>query len=250
MRDLVTDVRKDDSGRQVRRHSARRQERRHVLQARRQAVGRPGASSSCRARTRSTRPTAIRARMEELKRELSARRRLRHRLRHDAVHRRIDPRSVQGAARRDHPGGDRGAGVPADLAGDAHSADRRAGGHRRHVRRDGGHGLQPQQPLAVRPGAGDRHRRRRRDRGRRGRRASHRARAVAQGGGRSRRWSEVTGPDHRHLAGADVRVHSVRVHHRHHRAVLPAVRPDDRRLDVLLGGQLADAQPGALCACC
>ena len=32
---------------------------------------------------------------------------------------------------------------------------------------------------------------------------------------------------------------------RHHRAVLPAVRPDDRRLDGDLGVQLADAQPGA-----
>ena len=32
--------------------------------------------------------------------------------------------------------------------------------------------------------------------------------------------------------------------------VLPAVRPDDRRLDVLLGRQLADAQPGPRAACC
>ena len=40
-------------------------------------------------------------------------------------------------------------------------------------------------------------------------------------------------------------VRAVRVHHRHHRAVLPAVRPDDRRLDADLGVQLADAQPGA-----
>ena len=36
----------------------------------------------------------------------------------------------------------------------------------------------------------------------------------------------------------------VRVHHRHHRPVLPPVRPDDRRLDGDLGVQLADAEPG------
>ena len=44
------------------------------------------------------------------------------------------------------------------------------------------------------------------------------------------------------------RVRAVRVHRRHHRAVLPAVRPDHRRLDAHLGVQLADAQPGALAA--
>ena len=37
----------------------------------------------------------------------------------------------------DHPGGHRRAGVPAELAGHADSADRRAGRHRRHVRRHG-----------------------------------------------------------------------------------------------------------------
>ena len=37
----------------------------------------------------------------------------------------------------------------------------------------------------------------------------------------------------------------MRVHQRHHRAVLPAVRPDDRRLDDHLGVQFADAEPGA-----
>ena len=35
------------------------------------------------------------------------------------------------------PGGDRRAAVPAELAVGDHSADRRAGGHHRHVRRDG-----------------------------------------------------------------------------------------------------------------
>ena len=49
---------------------------------------------------------------------------------------------------------------------------------------------------------------------------------------------------HRRRPGAVGRVRAVRVHQRHHRAVLPAVRPDHRRLDDHLGVQLADAQPG------
>ncbi len=69
--------------------------------------------------------------------------------------------------------------VPAELAVVDHSAGRRAGGHRRHLRGHAGVRVQPEQPDAVRPGAGHRHRRRRRDRGRRGGGASHRARAVA-----------------------------------------------------------------------
>ena len=86
-----------------------------------------------------------------------------------------------------------------------HPADRRAGGDHRHVRRHGGAGLQPEQPDAVRPGAGDRHRGRRRHRGGRERRAPDRARAVAARGRRSRRWSEVTGPVIAIGAGADAR---------------------------------------------
>ena len=41
------------------------------------------------------------------------------------------------------------------------------------------------------------------------------------------------------------RVHPLRVHLGHRRAVLPAVRPDDRDLDDDLDVQFADAQPGA-----
>ena len=55
------------------------------------------------------------------------------------------------------------------------------------------HGLQPEQPDAVRPGAGDRHRRRRRHRRGRGGRASHRARAVAARRDASRRWRRSPG---------------------------------------------------------
>ena len=60
-----------------------------------------------------------------------------------------------------------------------------------------------------------------------------------------RAMEQVSGPGDRRRPGAQRRVRAVRVHQRHHRTVLPAVRPDDRGLDGHLGVQLADAQPGA-----
>ena len=110
-------------------------------------------------------------------------------------------------------------------------------------------GLLAQQPVAVRPGAGDRHRGGRRDRRGRERRAldgrgTVAARGQPQGDGRSHRAG------HRHRPGAVCRVRADRVHGRHQRPVLQAVRPDDRRLDGHLGVQLADAQPGAVRRCC
>ena len=48
--------------------------------------------------------------------ELSRRADLRDPVRHHAVHARVHQRGVQVAARRDHPGGLRGAAVPAELA--------------------------------------------------------------------------------------------------------------------------------------
>ena len=139
---------------------------------------------------------------------------------------------------------DRRAGVPADLARVDHPAGRGAGVARRHVRRDAGARLLAQHAVALRPGAGDRHRRGRCDRGGGERRAAHRAGAVAarghaQGDGRSHR------ADHRDRAGAVRGVHADGVHQRDDRAVLPAVRADDRDLDGDLGVQLADAEPGA-----
>ena len=56
---------------------------------------------------------------------------------------------------------------------------------------------------------------------------------------------EVSGPGHRRGPGAVRRVRAVRLHQRHHRPVLPPVRRDHRRLDRVLGLQLADAEPGA-----
>ena len=55
---------------------------------------------------------------------------------------------------------------------------------------------------------------------------------------------QVSGPGDRRRTGAVGRVRAVRVHQRHHGSVLPAVRPDDRRLDDHLGLQFADAEPG------
>ena len=62
--------------------------------------------------------------------------------------------------------------------------------------------------------------------------------ATHQGDGRGgRRRSIAIAP------GAVGGVRPVRVHHRHHRPVLPPVRPDHRRLDGDLGVQLADPSP-------
>ena len=134
------------------------------------------------------------AKMADLAQRFSRGRGLGDQLRHHALHARIDQRGVQGAARRDHPGGGRRAGVPAELAVVDHSAGRRAGGDHRHVRRHGRVRLQPEQPDAVRTGAGDRHRGRRRDRGGRGRRASHRERAWRRATPRSWPCEQVSGP--------------------------------------------------------
>ena len=57
------------------------------------------------------------------------------------VHHRVDQRGIQGPARRGDSGGDRRVGLFAKLAVGHHPADRRAGSHHRHVRRDGGDGL-------------------------------------------------------------------------------------------------------------
>ena len=111
-------------------------------------------------------------------------------------------------------------------------------------------GLQPQQPDAVRPGAGDRHRGRRRDRRRRGGRAPHRARPGAARGDDPGDGAGVRAGDRRSAWCWRRCSCPCAFITRHHRPVLPPVRPDDRRLDAHLGVQLADAQPGALRPCC
>ena len=63
----------------------------------------------------------------------------------------------------------------------------------RHVRRHGRDGLQPEQPHALRPGAGDRHRGRRRHRGAGEHRADDRQGATTRARPRSRRWRRSPG---------------------------------------------------------
>ena len=109
-------------------------------------------------------------------------RRLPDRLRPDAVRARLD------RGRRAHAARGGGAGragrhpVPADLARVDHPAARGAGLDHRHLRGDVCVRLLDQRAQPVRPGAGDRHRRRRRHRRGRERRAQHRGRAVAARG--------------------------------------------------------------------
>ena len=76
----------------------------------------------------------IKAKMKELKSQVSQGRGLQDRLRHDGLHRRIGPRGVQDPLRGVHSGLHRRAGLPPGLAGDADAHDRRAGLADRHVR--------------------------------------------------------------------------------------------------------------------
>ena len=185
----------------------------------------------------------IKAKMKELKAKFPQGRGLQDRLRHHGVHRRIGPRGVQDPLRGVRSGLHRRADIPPGLAGDAHAHDRRAGVADRHVRRDGPVGLLAEQPHPVRAGAGDRHRGGRRHRGRGEHRAldgqgSAPARGDDQGHGRDHR------PGHRHHAGAQLGLHSHGLSGRHHGPVLPAVRPDHRRLHDHLGDQRHDHGPG------
>ncbi len=105
----------------------------------------------------------------------------RDRLRPDPVRAREHRRSGPHAVRGDPAGGAGGDPVPADLARLDHPAAGRAGVDRRHLLADAGLRLLDQCALAVRPGAGDRHRGGRRDRGGGKRRAQHRRRLLAAG---------------------------------------------------------------------
>ena len=61
---------------------------------------------------------------------------------------------------------------------------------------------------------------------------------------------QVSGPVIAVGPGAERRVRALRIHQRHHGAVLPPVRHDDRRLDDHLGIQFADSEPGLDGRCC
>ncbi len=212
LRDLVTDERKDESGRVIGgiQLGAKNEDTSCNLDGK-PSIGlaifqQPGSNALDTA-------AGVRARMDELKRSFPPD--VDYAIVYDttpfieeSIH-----GGIQGPARRHHSRRDRGAGFLAILAGDAHSADRGSGRDRRHVRRDAGDGVQPQQSVAVRPGAGHRHCRGRRHRGGRSRRASPGTRAIAQTGCRKGDERSVRA-DHCHLARADVRVRAVRLHHR------------------------------------
>ena len=147
----------------------------------------PSSSSSGRARTRSRPPPRVQATMEELK-ELPAG------LDYASSTTRpsSSPQSIEAVVHTlfeavllvvlvVHP-------LPADLARGDHPAARHPGLAGRHLRRHGGARLHAQQPVAVRPRAGDRHRGRRRHRGGRERRA-HLARACRPRRRRTRPWT-------------------------------------------------------------
>ena len=159
---------------------------------RRSSIGGNGGLST----SRHQRPGRCRPRegkMAELRKRFPRGHRIRDRLRHHAVHPRVDRGRGQYLVRGRGTGGPGGAGLPAKLAGRADSDDRRARGHHRHVRGHGGGGFQLEQHLAVRAGAGDRHRGGRRHRGRGERRALAGTRPAPREAAR-RAMEEVTGP--------------------------------------------------------
>ena len=87
------------------------------------------------------------------------------------VHRRVDQRGLPDARSRPSSWCSSSCSCSSRTGAGAHPDARHPGVAGRHVRGHGGAGLLAQQPLAVRPGAGDRHRGGRRDRGGRERRA-------------------------------------------------------------------------------
>ena len=156
--------------------------------------GRASPSSSCPAPTRCSSRAPSATTMEELKPELPRGRGVPDRLRPHVVHPRVDPRGGEDAVRGD-PAGRlvvvlflqtwRASiiplvAVPVSIVGTFAVMLR--------VR------LLPQHPIAVRAGAGHRHRGGRRDRGGRERRAQHRAGPVAHGTRPTRRWTRSAGP--------------------------------------------------------
>ena len=169
---------------------------------------------------------------------------LQHRLRPDALRADVDREGDRDAVRGGRAGRAGRHHLPADLARLDHPAARRAGVDRRHVRLPAPARLLDQHADAVRPGAGDRHRRRRRDRRGRERRAQHRG-----GPERARRDRQGDagglGADRRDRAGALRGVRSARLRARPDGPVLQAVRGDDRDQHGDLGVQLADALAGA-----
>ena len=139
--------------------------------------------------TRSTVADAIKQRMKELKSRFPPGLEYDYLLRHHAVHPAVDRGGAQHAGDRGPAGGRGRAVLPPGLEGHDPAHDRRARLPGRHVRRHGGAGLQPEQPDAVRAGAGHRHRRGRRHHGAGKHRAADRRPAWTRARPRSRPWT-------------------------------------------------------------
>ena len=159
------------------------------------------------------------------------------------------PRRLQG-----HPGHDAdhaGAGgrrdlpVPAQRLGDADSGAGAAVLDSRHLRRDAGAELQPEQPLDDGAHPLDRLRRRRRHRDAREHRPAHGEwRGAARGGAQGVEGDRLHDSDHDHVARR--RVHPDPVHERHPRAAVPRVRGDDHRRDPDFRRGVGDADADAV----
>ena len=125
--------------------------------------------------------------------------------------------------------------VPVSLIGGFHGA--------------GGVWLFGQHRLAAGDGACDRHRGRRRHRRGGERRARDGRRAGSLSGGRRQEGHGAShGADHWHHAGVAVGLRSGRVHRRHLRRAVSAIRSDDHRNGADLGIQRAHAVAGLVCA--
>ena len=168
-----------------------------------------------------------------------------HSLQPHRVHREVDLRGRAHVVRSGGARGAGGAGVPAELAGGAHSDHRDSDLADRHRRGARGVRVLAQQPVAVRAGAGHRHRRGRCHRGRREHLATDGGEGHLGARGRARDHGRSVRRAHRHCAGADGRVHSHCVHPGHLRAVLSAVRAHHRELHGDLGVRVAHAVAGA-----
>ena len=164
--------------------------------------------------------------------------------RHDAAGHRGDQRDRPHAVRSGRARHHRRVHLPAELARDAHPADDGAGLARRRVHLLPDARLLDQRALAARPRPRHRHRRGRCDRRGRGGDAPHRARDGAEGGDDQGDGGGV-GPGHRDRPHPHRGVRAGRLHGRHHRAAVSAVRDHDRAVGAAVGRQRADAQPGA-----
>ena len=187
---------------------------------------------------------AVRRTMEDAAGELPLRHRLERGLRPDPLHRAEHGGGAPHLRRGGAAGGAGGDPVPAELARGGDPAARHPGLHRRHLRRAAGARLHAEHADHVRLHPGHRHRGGRRHRGGGERRAAHGGGHVAAGGGAAHHGRGRLRAD-RHRAGAGGGVRADRLHHRHLRRLLQAVRGDHLGRHAVLRAGVADALAGA-----